>query len=103
MRCARAVGGEGFVAGPAFLPAQIIDCDEKESGHVGGKHAVVVLGKAAVVKAPFAELAVQRPKPEEIVAELFAEQPFAAHAVKRRQHARLEQLLGGMLSRPPSA
>jgi hypothetical protein len=90
----RAVGGEGFVAGPAFLPAQVIDFHEEESGHVGGEHALVVLGKDAVVKAAFAKLAVQKPEPEQMVTELFAEETLAADAIKRRQHPRLEQLFG---------
>jgi hypothetical protein len=89
----RAVGGEVFVAGPALLPAQVIHFDKEEFGHVRREHAVIVLGKDAVVEAAFAELPVQEPKPQEIVAELFAEQAFAAHAVERRQHPRLEQLL----------
>ena len=89
----RAVGGEVVVTGPAGLPAQVIDFHEEESGHIGREHALIVLGKDAVVETAFVELPVQKPKPEQIVAELLAKEPFAAHAVKGAQHARLEQLL----------
>lgn len=90
----RAVGGEMRVAAPAFLAAQVIDLGEEELGHVGGQDALVVLGEDAVVKAAFAELPVQKPEPEQIVAELFAEEAFAAHGVEGGEHAGLEELLG---------
>ena len=90
----RAVGGEMIVAGPAGLPAQVIDFEEEELGHLGGEHTLVVLGKNAVVETAFVELPVQKPEPEQIVAELLAKQPFTADAVKGGQHAGFEQLLG---------
>ena len=90
----RAVGGEVGVAAPAFLTAQVIDLGEEEFGHVGGKDALVVLGEDAVVKAAFAELPVQEPEPEQIVAELLAEEAFTADGVEGGEHAGLEQLLG---------
>ena len=90
----RAVGGEVGVAAPAFLAAEIIDLGEEELGHVSGEDALVVLGEDAVVKAAFAELTVQEPEPEQIVAKLLAEEAFAAHGVEGGEHAGLEQLLG---------
>jgi len=89
----RAVSGEVFIAGPAFLPAQVIDFEEEELGHVGGKDPVVVLGKDAVVEAAFGKLAVKEPEPEQIVAELFAEEAFTANTVEGGEHTSLEQLL----------
>ncbi len=83
-----------FVAGPAFLAGKIIHLGEEEFGHVGGEHALVVLGEDAGVEAAFVELAVEEPEPEQIVAELFAEEALAADGVKCREHAGLEQLLG---------
>ena len=67
--------------------------EEEELGHVGRKDAVVVLGKDAVVEAAFGKLTVQEPEPEQIVAELFAEQAFTADAVEGGEHSGLEQLL----------
>ena len=90
----RAAGGKMFIARPTCGARQVIDFQKKQFRHVGGETARAVLGKAAVVKAAFAELAVEEPKPEEIVAELFAEAAFAADAVERGQHARLEELIG---------
>ena len=74
--------------------AEVIDFGEEQFRHIGGEHALVVLGKNAVVKAAFTELAVQEPKPKPIVTELFAEEPFTADAVKRGEHTGLEQLFG---------
>ncbi len=87
-----AVGGEVFVARPAFLPREVIDFGKEEFRHVGGKHPLVILGKDAVVETAFTELPVEEPKPEQIVAELVAEEPLAADAVKGGQHAGLKQL-----------
>ena len=58
-------------------------------GHIGGEDALVVLGEDAVVEAALAELTIQEPEPEQIVAELFAEELLAAHGVERGQHAGL--------------
>ena len=88
------VGGEVFVARPAFFPREVIDFGEEQFRHVRGEHALIVLGKNAVVKAAFIELAVKEPKPKQIVTELFAEEPFTADAVKRGEHTGLEQLFG---------
>ena len=76
------------------MPAQGIHFEKEELGHVGGKHALVVLGKDAVVETAFGELPVQKPKPEQIVTELFTKEPFTADAVKGGEHAGLEQLFG---------
>jgi hypothetical protein len=89
-----AVNGEVLVAGPAVLAREVIDLGEEEPGHVGGEHALIVLGEDAVVEAALAQFAVEEPEPEQIVAELLAEEPFAAHAVKGGEDAGLEQLLG---------
>ncbi len=80
------------VTGPAGLSAQVIHFEEKEFGHVGGKHPLVILGKDAVVETAFTEFPVEEPKPEQIVAELVAEEPLAADAVKGGQHSGLKQL-----------
>jgi hypothetical protein len=45
-----------------------------------------------VVKTALVELPVEEPEPEQIVAELFAKEPFTADAVKGGEHAGLEQL-----------
>ena len=82
-----------FVAAPAFLAREVIDFSEEEFGHVRRKHALIVLGKDAVVEAAFGKFAVQKPEPKQIIGELLAKEPFAAHAVKGGQHTRLEQLL----------
>ena len=89
-----AVGGEGFVARPAFLPREVIDFGEEQFRHVGGEHPLVVLGKDAVVETACGELAVQKPEPEQMVAELFAKKPFTADAVKGGEHAGLEPWFG---------
>ena len=86
----RAVGSEMVVTGPAGLPAQVIHFKEEESGHVGGEHALVVLGKNAVVEASFMELPIQKPEPKQIVAKLFAQEPFTADTVKGGEHAGFE-------------
>jgi hypothetical protein len=83
-----------FVARPAFLARKIIDFGKEELRHVGGEHALVVLGEDAVVKAAFAQLAVKKPEPEQIVAELLAKEPFAAHAIESGEYAGLEELFG---------
>ena len=89
-----AVGGEVFVAGPAFLPGEVVDFDKEEFGDLGGKDALIVLSEDAMVKTTLAELAVQEPKPEQVVAQLLAEEPFAAHTVEGGQDAGLEELFG---------
>ena len=89
-----AVGGEVVIARPAFLPRKVVDFSEEKLRHVGGKNSLVVLGKDAVIEAAFAVFAVKEPEPEKIVAELFAEEPFAADTVKGGEHAGLEELLG---------
>src|SRR5262249_30268161 len=47
----------------------------------------------AMIETTLAQFTVQEPQPEQIVAQLLAEQPFAADAKEGDQHARLEQLL----------
>jgi hypothetical protein len=47
-----------------------------------------------MVEAAFAKLTVQKPQPQEIVAQLLAEQTLAPDTVERRQDPRLQQLLG---------
>ncbi len=47
-----------------------------------------------MVEAACAKLAVQKPEPEQIVAALLAEEPFAADAVEGGEHASLELLRG---------
>ena len=88
-----AVGGEMLVAGPALLPGNIVDFGKEELGHVSGEHALIVLRKDTVVEATLGKLAVEKPQPEQVVAELLTEQPFAADGVESGQHAGLEQLL----------
>ena len=83
-----------LVTGPAFLTRQIINLREEQFGHVGREHALIVLGENTVVETAFAELAVEEPEVEQIVAELLAEEPFTAHGVERREQPGLEQLLG---------
>jgi len=46
-----------------------------------------------VVETALVQFAVQKPQPEERVAELLAEESFAAHAEQGGEQARLEQLL----------
>src|SRR5271163_389300 len=89
----RAVGGEVFITGPAFLAREVIHFDKEQLGNFGGEDALVVLGEDAVVEAALAELAVQKPEPEQIIAELFAEEPFAAHTIQGGEYPGLEQLL----------
>ena len=79
-----AVGGEMLVAGPAFLAGEVIDFGEEEPGPVGVEHAVVVLGEGAVVEAAFAPLAVEKPEPEQMVADLLAQETFARARCKGR-------------------
>lgn len=55
---------------------------------------LVVFGEDAVMEAAFAELAVHEPEPAQVVAQLFAEAPFAALAIEGGQDASLEQLFG---------
>ena len=88
----RAIRGEMRVARPPFLPREVIDFGEEELGHGGGEDALVVLGEDPGVEAALTEFAIQKSEPEQIVAELFAEEPFAADGIERGQHARLEQL-----------
>ena len=90
----RAVGGEVVVARPPFLPRKVIDFGEEKLRHVGGENPLIVLGKNAVIEAAFAVFTVKEPEPEQIVAELLAEEPFAADAVKGGEHAGFEELLG---------
>lgn len=52
------------------------------------------MAKNAVIEAAFVELPVEEPKPEQIVAELFAKEPLTADAVKGGQHAGFEPLFG---------
>lgn len=87
-----AVCGGMFIAGPAALARELIDFGETELGDVGRKHAVVVLGQDAVIEAALAELAVQKAEPEQVVAQLLAEEPLTAHAVEGGQHMGLEPL-----------
>jgi hypothetical protein len=47
------------------------------------------------IKGAFVQVAIQKPQPEEIVGQLFAEQPLAAHGIKSHQDPALEQLLRG--------
>jgi hypothetical protein len=47
-----------------------------------------------VVETACAELAVEEPEPEQIVAELFAEAPFAADTVQSGEPAGFEELFG---------
>lgn len=76
-----------------MLPRHVIDLSEEEVGHVGGEDALVVLGIDAGIEGALAQLAVEEPEPEEIVAELLADGPFAAHAVEGGEDAVFEQLL----------
>lgn len=89
-----AVGGEVLVVGPAFLAGKVIDFGEEQPGHAGVEPAVVILGEGAVVEAAFGQLAVEKPQPEQIVADLLAQEALAAHGVKGGEPAGLEQLLG---------
>src|SRR6266498_3913045 len=89
----RAVRREVFITGPAFLTGEVIHFGEEKSGHVGGENPLVVLGEDAVVEATFAELPVEKPQPEQIVAQLFTKESFAAHTIESSEHAGLEQLL----------
>src|ERR1700691_4757911 len=90
----RAISGEVGVTGPSLLAREFINFGKEEAGHLRGKHALVVLGENAVVKAALGKLPVQKPEPEQIVGKLLAEQPLAAHGVERHEDAGLEQLLG---------
>jgi len=78
----RAVGGEVVVTGPARLPAQSYTSRKKSWATSAESNALVVLGKDAVVETALVELPVEKPEPEQIVAELLAKQPFTADAVK---------------------
>jgi hypothetical protein len=90
----RTIGTEVLVAGPAVLTRQRIDLRKENPRHIRRKHSLVVLGNDAVVEAAFAEFAIQKPKPEQIVAELFAEKPLAADTGKRPSLSGLEPWLG---------
>ena len=82
-----------FITGPALLAREIIDFGKEQLRHLGGEYAVIVLGEDAVIEAAVAELAIQKPEPEQIVAELVTEEPFTAHTVQRTEHPGLQQLL----------
>ena len=88
-----AVRSEMFIAGPAFLARKVIDLRKEQLGYVSREHPFIVLSKDAVVEATLTELTVQEPEPEQIVAQLLAKEPFAAHTIEGSQDARLEQLL----------
>jgi len=96
----RAVNGEVFVAAPAFPAGELIDFGEEAPGRLRRKPAPAVLGEHAVVEAALAELPaclprqakprrrqVQKPQSQQIITELFAEEPLAADTVKRHQEA----------------
>jgi hypothetical protein len=82
------------VTRPAFLAGRFVNFDEEKPRHLGREHALVVLGKNAVIETALAQFAIPKPEPEQIVAKLLAEEPFAAHVVKGGGHTGLEQLLG---------
>src|SRR6185503_9479280 len=79
----RAVGGEVRVAGPAFLARELIDFGKEQPRHFRREHALIIFGEETVIETAFAELAVQEPQPKQIVGELLAKAPLAAHAVER--------------------
>ena len=82
------------VVGPVLPAYQIENLGEEQRGHVVREHALKVLGKDAVVNTPLAEPAVEEPRPEQVIAELLAEEPLAAHGAEGCEHAGLEQLPG---------
>jgi hypothetical protein len=89
----RAVGDEVLVVDPAFVAGEVIDLGEEERGDVGRKRAILVLGEDAGIEAALAELAVQKPVPEQIVAELFAKEALAADTIESGEDAGLAKLL----------
>ena len=89
----RAIGRKMLVAGPPFSPRQIIDLHKKQLRDVRRKHPVVIVGEYRRVETPLIQFPVQKPKPQEIVGQLLAEQPLATHRIKRHQYPALEQLL----------
>ena len=82
-----------LIAGPAFLPRQIIHLHEKQLRDIRREQPLVVVGEHRRVEAAFVQFPIQKPKPQEIVAQLFAEQPLTAHRIERHQYPALEQLL----------
>ncbi len=60
----RAIRGEVFIAGPAFLAGEVIELGEEPLADLNHQHALIVLGEDPVVEAPFAELTVQESQPE---------------------------------------
>ena len=89
----RAVGSEVLITGPALLAREIINLGKEQLGDISREDPLVVLGKGAMIEAPFTELTIQEPQPEQIVAQLLTEQSLAAYAVESRQNPRFKQLL----------
>ena len=89
----RAVGRKVLVAGPAFGPRQIIDLRKKQLRGIRREHPVIIMGEHRRVETPLIQFPVQKPKPQEIVGQLLAEQPLTAHRIERHQYPTLEQLL----------
>src|ERR1041385_864918 len=89
----RAIHREMLITGPAFLAREIINLGKEQFGHFHREHSLVILTEHTVIKAALAKVPIQKPQPKQIVGELFAEKPLAAHTIKGHQDAALEQLL----------
>lgn len=71
-----------------------LDLGEEEPSHLSREDVLVIVSKDATIGAPLTERPVRELKPEQVIAELFAEELFAEDAVKGGEQAGLEQLSG---------
>ena len=90
----RAVDGEVFTAHPAFLIGLGHHADEEQMRDIMLEESLLVLAQAGGVEDFLIQIHVQEPAKQEVVANLFDQQPFAANGEQGHQDLALEQPLG---------
>src|SRR5512133_3844410 len=90
----RAVHREVLVAHEAGAASRLHDLGEELRRHFMFEQSLPVPREGRVVEALLDAIHVEEPAEQQVVVELLAEEPLAAHAVERHQQRRLQEPLG---------
>jgi hypothetical protein len=99
----RAIHREAFVRKPLQAAGLRHHAGEKLARHVVLQQPRPVAREGRVVEARLGHIHIEEPAEQQVVVELLAEHPFAAHGVERHQQRGLQQPLGWERRSPDQA